>query len=174
MARFVSLAAGAVLLFAGGAAFAQSAKLTDPQIAHIAYTAGVVDIAAANQALKKTSNPQVKAFAEDMVRDHTSVNDKALALCKELGVTPEDNDTSKSIAKQGEEERAKLESLSGAAFDKAYAENEVKYHHMVNTALENTLIPNASNPKLKSLLETGLKIFKGHEEHAKTLAASLK
>jgi putative membrane protein len=174
MARLVSLAAGAVLLFAGSAAFAEGTKPTDPQIAHIAYTAGVVDIAAAQQALKKSSNPQVKAFAQDMVRDHTSVNDQALALCKKLGVTPEDNDTSKSIAKQGEEERAKLESMSGAAFDKAYAEHEVSYHHMVNTALENTLIPGASNAELKSLLQTGLKIFKGHEEHAKALAAGLK
>jgi putative membrane protein len=173
MVRFVSLAAGAVLLFAGSA-FAQGAKLTDPQIAHIAYTAGVVDIDAAQQALKKSNNPQVKAFAQDMVRDHTSVNDQALALCKKLGVTPEDNDTSKSIAKQGKEERAKLASLSGAAFDKAYAENEVKYHQMVNGALENTLIPGASNAELKSLLQTGLKIFKGHEEHAKALVAGLK
>jgi putative membrane protein len=174
MARFVSLAAGAALLFSGSAAFAQGAKLTDPQIAHIAYTAGVVDIAAAQQALKKSNNPTVKAFAQDMVRDHTSVNDQALALCKKLGVTPEDNDTSKSIAKKGEEERTKLDSLSGAAFDKAYADNEVAYHHMVNASLENTLIPGASNAELKSLLSTGLKIFKGHEEHARTLAAGLK
>jgi putative membrane protein len=173
MVRFVSLAAGAVLLFAGSA-FAQGAKLTDPQIAHIAYTAGVVDIDAAQQALKKSNNPQVKAFAQDMVRDHTSVNDQALALCKKLGVTPEDNDTSKSLVKDADAYRAKLDTLSGAAFDKAYAEHEVAYHHQVNSALQTTLIPDATNPELKSLLQTGLKIFQGHEEHAKTLVASLK
>ena len=49
---------------------AEGAKPTDPQIAHIAYTAGVIDIAAAKQALGKTSNKDIKAFAEDMVRDH--------------------------------------------------------------------------------------------------------
>ncbi len=38
-----------------GAAFAQ-AKLTDPQIAHIAYTAGQLDIDAAKQALAKSRN----------------------------------------------------------------------------------------------------------------------
>ena len=46
---FVRLSAAiAAMMFLNGAALAQGAKLTDPQIAHIAYTAGVIDIAAAN------------------------------------------------------------------------------------------------------------------------------
>ena len=53
---------------------------TDPQIAHIAYTAGQIDIEAARLALKKSKNKNVRSFAEDMVRDHVAVNDKALAL----------------------------------------------------------------------------------------------
>ena len=172
--QFVKLAAVAALAGGLGAAPAQAANPTDPQIAHIAYTAGQIDIAAAHQALKKSHNPKVRAFAEDMVRDHTSVNDQALALCKKLGVTPEDNETSKTLQKNAEAERAKLDGLSGAAFDKEYAQNEVAYHKAVNSALENTLIPSAQNAELKSLLETGLKIFKGHEQHAETLAATLK
>ena len=153
---------------------AEAAKPTDPQIAHIAYTAGVLDIKAAQQALQKSQNADVRAFAQDMVRDHTSVNDQALALCKKLGVTPEDNDTSKGLVKDADAYRAKLAGLNGAEFDKAYAEHEVAYHHSVNGALETTLIPDASNAELKSLLQTGLKIFQGHEEHARTLAAGLK
>lgn len=172
--QFVKITAVAALAAGLAAAPAQAANPTDPQIAHIAYTAGQIDIAAANQALKKSQNPKVRAFAEDMIRDHTSVNDQALALCKKLGVTPEDNDTSKTLQKNAEAERAKLDGLSGAAFDKEYAQNEVAYHKAVNSALENTLIPSAQNAELKSLLQTGLKIFKGHEEHAERLAASLK
>ena len=175
MMKFASLLGAAVLAVGlASPALAQGAKLTDPQIAHIAYTAGVLDIKAAQQALDKSKNKKVRAFAQDMVRDHTSVNDQALALCKKLGVTPEDNDTSKGLTKNAEAERAKLDGMSGAAFDKEYAQNEVAYHHSVNGALESTLIPSAQNAELKSLLETGLKIFKGHEEHARMLAASLK
>jgi putative membrane protein len=169
MATAVSLACG---LTAHGAAAAD--RLTDPQIAHIAYTAGDIDIKNAQQALKKTHNADVRAFADDMVSDHKSVNDQALALCKKLGVTPEDNDTSKSLVKQADETRATLAKLDGAAFDKAYVENEVAYHHTVNTTLENTLIPSSSNQELKDLLKTGLKIFQGHEEHAKDLASQIK
>jgi putative membrane protein len=93
---------------------------TDPQIAHIAYTAGAIDIEAAKQALKISKNAHVRAFANDMVRDHQAVNDKALALVKKLHVTPEDNNTSKALAKQADDERAKLAKLTGAAFDKAF------------------------------------------------------
>ncbi|TIS61336.1 MAG: DUF4142 domain-containing protein, partial [Mesorhizobium sp.] len=53
-------------------------------------------------------------------------------------------------------------------------ENEVAYHSQVNGALETLLIPSASNAELKSLLETGLKIFQGHEQHAEHIAGSLK
>jgi putative membrane protein len=155
--------------------FAQTAgKPSDPQIAHIAYTADEIDIKNAKLALTKTHNKDVRDFADDMVRDHTAVNVKALALVKKLHVTPQDNPTSQSLVKQADAERKKLSSLNGAAFDKAYVENEVAYHKEVDQALETTLIPSAQNPELKSLLQTGLKIFQGHEQHAEQLASKLK
>ena len=39
-----------------------------------------IDIEAAKQALTKSENQEVRAFADDMVRDHTAVNKQALAL----------------------------------------------------------------------------------------------
>jgi putative membrane protein len=167
--------AGLVLLIVGNApARAESAKPTDPQIAHIAYTAGAIDIANAQLALKKSKNAEVRSFAEDMVRDHTAVNEKALALVQKLGVKPQDNPTSQALVKQADSERAELAKLNGAAFNKAYAANEVAYHKAVDDALETTLIPSAQNPELKSLLQTGLLIFQGHEQHAEAVVASLK
>lgn len=167
-------AAVVVLALAAGMAAAQPAKPSDPQIAHIAYTAGEIDIKAAKQALRKSHNREVRQFARDMVRDHTAVNQKALALVKKLHVTPQDNATSKALVKQADDERERLASLKGKAFDRAYAQNEVAYHQTVDNALETTLIPSASNPELKALLETGLKIFQGHEQHAEQVAADLK
>ena len=147
---------------------------TDPQIAHIAYTAGSIDIAAAKQALARSHNATVRSFAREMVRDHTAVNDKALALVKKLHVTPQDNPTSQSLTKAATAERAKLAKLSGAAFDREYANNEVAYHKTVNGALESTLIPNAKNGELKSLLQTGLSLFREHQAHAEQVAKGLK
>lgn len=164
----------AALLLASATVHAQNAKLTDPQIAHIAYTAGQIDIEAAQQALQKSKNNQVRAFANDMMRDHKAVNHKALVLLKKLNVMPEDNATSKSLVQQAAHKRAELAKLSGAAFDKAYIDNEVAYHMTVNGALQNTLIPSTSNRELKDLLTTGLKIFQGHQLHAEHVAASFK
>lgn len=172
---FIRLSAAiAALSLLGSAALAQGAKPTDPQIAHIAYTAGVLDINAAKQAIAKTGNKDVKAFAEDMVRDHEAVNKQALDLVKKLKVTPEDNDTSKALSKQAADKLAELAKLKGADYDKAYVTNEVAYHKAVNGALETQLIPSASNAELKSLLQTGLKIFQGHQQHAEQVAAKLK
>jgi putative membrane protein len=163
----------AALALSCAAAAAQGAKPNDAQIAHIAYTAGQIDIKTADLALQKSKNKEVRAFAEDMVRDHKAVNEKALALVKKLNVTPQDNDTSKVLLKEANEKEASLKKLSGAAFDKAYTENEVAYHKTVNGALESTLIPSASNPELKDLLTTGLKVFQGHQQHAEQVAQSM-
>jgi putative membrane protein len=169
------IAAFAALCLLGAASLTQAAdKPTDPQIAHIAYTAGALDVDIAKLAISKSKNKDVLDFAESMVRDHEAVNVQALDLVKKLNVTPEDNDTSKALTDSTAAERAKLEKLDGAAFDKAYVDNEVAYHKQVNGALETLLIPSAQNAELKSLLETGLKIFQGHEQHAETVAAGLK
>lgn len=149
-------------------------KPSDAQIAHIAYTAGNLDIKAAELALKNAKSEAVRAFANDMLRDHKAVNDKALALVKKLNVTPEDNPTSQGLVKQADEKRVELEKLAGTAFDKAYADNELAYHKTVNGALETTLIPSAGNGELKALLETGLKIFRSHELHAEHMVEALK
>jgi putative membrane protein len=167
-------AAVAAMMLLNGAAFAQGAKPSDPQIAHIAYTAGVIDISAAKLAESKASSKEVKAFAADMLRDHEAVNKQALDLVKKLNVTPEDNDTSKTLSKQAADKRAELQKLNGAAFDKEYIANEVAYHKQVNSALETQLIPSANNAELKNLLQTGLKIFQGHQQHAEHVAADLK
>ena len=171
MTRTARLLAALGLIVAGPAA---AAGPSDAEIAHIAYTAGALDAAAAKQALAKTQNPQVRAFAEVMLRDHEAVNEKALALVTKLKVTPADNATSQALAKQAKETEAKLAALKGAAFDAAYVANEVAFHRTVNGALKETLIPAARNGELKSLLQTGLTLFGEHQGHAEHLAASLK
>ena len=63
---FALFAASASLAFAAPA-LAQAPS--DPQIAHIAYTAGQIDVEAARQALQRSHDAEVRAFAETMVRE---------------------------------------------------------------------------------------------------------
>jgi putative membrane protein len=173
MKKIMLLAAVAALALSLPAA-AQETTLDDAQIAHIAYTAGAIDIKAAEQALSKSQNAAVVEFAQEMARDHQAVNDQALALVEKLGVTPEDNATSRVLNAQAEAKLAELDALDGKAFDTAYVANEVAFHHTVNTALSDTLIPGAQNAELKALLETGLTLFTAHEQHAEHVAAEIR
>jgi putative membrane protein len=147
--------------------------VTDPQIAAIVVAANSVDIEAGKLAQSKTKNRKVKEFADSMVRDHTAVNKAAVALVTRLGVTPEENDTSRSLTTSGEQTRARLSGLSGKAFDRAYIDNEVAYHKLVIEALDKTLIPGAQNAELKQTLISVRPSFIAHLQHAEQLQASL-
>lgn len=145
----------------------------DLEIAHIAYTAGQIDIRYAHLALALSENPEIRKFAELMIRDHTAVNQKALALVKKLNIAPRDNTTSRQLNEQAEKIRAELSQLRGAAFDRRYAENELTYHRFVNQAVEQQFIPKAQNPELKELLGAALQTFKAHEHHAEMMHRSV-
>jgi putative membrane protein len=164
-----------LLVFAFGAAgvWAQGAAPTDAQIAAIVVTANQVDIDAGKLAMSKAHAPQVKEFAQRMITDHSAVNKAATELVQKLHVTPEPSPTSQSLQKGGDENIAKLKTLSGAAFDKAYIDHEVAYHEAVVNALDKTLIPSAQNAELKALLVKVRPAFVAHLDMAKQIQAEL-
>lgn len=146
---------------------------SDPQIAHIVVTANQVDIDAGKLAEKQSKSKEVRDFAKEMIKDHSSVNKSATALVKKLHVKPEANDTSASLKKGGDENIAKLKKLKGKDFDKAYVDNEVTYHQTVIDAVDKTLVPSAKNEELKALLVKVRPTFVEHLEHAKHLQSTV-
>ena len=148
--------------------------LTDPQIVGIVVAANQIDIDNAKLALNKSKNKQIRAFAQQMVTDHTAVLKSVSDLGAKLNVTPEESETGKSLKAQAEETANKLKELKGKAFDKAYIDNEVAFHQVVIDTLNKTLIPDAQNAELKSLLQTGLALFQEHQMHAEHVAAKIK
>ena len=166
-----ALVGGFALAISG--AWAQSAGPSDPQIAAIVVTANQVDIDAGRLAAAKTHAKEVKAFAKQMITDHTGVNKQATELVTKLKVTPEENDTSKSIKQGGDDNLKKLKGLKGTDFDRAYIDHEVTYHQTVIDALDNTLIPHARNEELKALLIKVRPAFVAHLEHAKSIKAKM-
>ncbi len=162
--------AGGLLMMA---AATQAQEINDAQIATIVVTANQVDVDAGKLARQRADNSEVKKFAERMVSDHEGVNQQAVALATKLKVTPQENDTSRAIKAGGDKNLANLQTLSGAAFDKAYVDHEVAYHAQVLDALDKTLIPGASNAELKALLVKVRPAFVAHLEHAKQIQASL-
>ena len=172
--RSILVGTAAILLIASPACSTGASGPSDAEIAHIAYTAGALDVEAGKLALTKAQSPAVRQFAQTMVDDHQAVNEQALALVEKLGVTPQANGTSDALTAQAQEQATRLNMLNGAEFDRAYVSNEVAFHQTVNDALKNTLIPGADNTELKALLETGLALFQEHQQHAEHLALQAK
>jgi putative membrane protein len=146
--------------------------VTDAQIASLVVTANQVDIDAGELARSRSTDAEVKAFAQLMITDHASVNTSATDLVTKLKVTPQNNPTSQSLKAAGDRNIAHLKTLKGAAFDKAYVDHEVAYHQQVIEALDKTLIPGATNDELKALLIKVRPAFVAHLEHAKRLQSS--
>jgi len=173
--KFKHLVFALALPVLGGQAVAADspADLNDLEIAHVAYTADNIDIQYAHIALALSTNPEVREFANTMIRDHEAVNEQALALLQKLNVEPQDNFLSQSLVEGSEKIIDELTSLRGDAFDKRYAENELAYHKAVNDLVGNTFIPNIENAEVKELFQAGYEIFKAHEGHAEMMVKKL-
>lgn len=170
MKWFAIVCAGLLSLPAAGT-FAEG--INDAQIASIVVTANQVDIDAGELAAARSSNAEVRKFAQLMVSDHAGVNTAAVDLVTRLKVIPQDNPTSRSLKEGGKKNLAVLKTLDGPALDRAYVDHEVAYHQQVIDALDEVLIPGASNRELKALLVKVRPAFLAHLEHAKHLKTSI-
>lgn len=167
-----------VACLGAGYAFAENPPTTnkpvnDAQIAQIVVTANTIDIDNGKIALKQSKTQSVDDFANLMIKDHTAVNNNAVALVTRLGVKPEGSDTSKSLTSDANAEQTKLRGMKGTEFDHAYLENEVAYHKQVLGAITDVLIPNAQNAELKKMLVDVKPAFQAHLEHAESALATL-
>src|SRR5688572_16003329 len=89
--------------------------INDAQIASIVVTANQVDIDAGKLAISRSTNDEVKGFAQLMVTDHTAVNKSATDLAGKLKVTTQDNPTSQSLKSGGDKNLTRLRALTGTA-----------------------------------------------------------
>ncbi len=73
--------------------------------------------------LQKSNNEQVEQFAQRMIDDHTKLNDQMKPVAQQLGVT-----VPNQVSKNDRKTLAKLQALSGSAYDQAYINDMVKDH----------------------------------------------
>lgn len=163
-----------LLAFVTSFSFAQSETPNDAQIAGIVIAANTVDINGGKVAQSRAHDKDVKAFAKQMVTDHTGLNKATSDLAKKLKLKAEESATSKSLKDDGAATLKKLKGMKGAEFDKAYIDNEVTYHQAVLDTIDKTLMPNAKNAELKALLEKARPTIDDHLQHAKKIQSSMK
>jgi putative membrane protein len=143
-----------------------SGSLITSTFVHKASAMGNAEVKAANMALEKSSSQAVKAFAQQMVNDHTQVNQKLMALAQQKGLKsdvatqPDAKDMALSM---------KLKMQSGASFDKAYASRQVTAHQET-IALFQQEAQSGKDPDIKQLAAQALPTLQQHLKMAQDLA----
>lgn len=127
--------------------------------------ADLLEIEAARIALQKAQSPEVKAFAQTMIDDHTRSSADLKAAIAQAGL---------NLAPPGAlspESRAKLDQLSRTApdeFDKAYLTLQVEAHTQVLAVLLKQ--PQVGGPiPLKTFAAADATIIQGHLDRAQQL-----
>jgi putative membrane protein len=152
---------------------AQSKAIDDATIVAIFDAANTYDIEAGALAEKKTKNHDIHEFAEMLQRDHKAVRQQGRDLAASLKVTPTPP-ADFALAKAHADAMAKLRSLSGPAFDRAFLQNEVDFHNAVINAVTTTLLPATQNAQLKDLETRVAPAFVAHRDRAQNLLNNLK
>ena len=152
---------------------AQSKALDDATIVAIFDAANTYDIEAGALAEKKAKSHDVHEFAEMIQRDHKAVRQQGRDLAASLKVTPTPP-ADFPLAKTHADAMAKLRSLSGTAFDRAFLQNEVDFHNAVINAVTTTLLPATQNAQLKDLETKVAPAFVAHRDRAQSLLDKLK
>lgn len=129
---------------------------------------GAVEVDASTAAKTNAASPDVKAFADMMITDHTKVAEELKALADSKGVAVP--------LQPSEAQQSQIHQMSmkmGPAFDAAYVKDVGVKAHMETIALFKKASTSATDPDVKAFAAKTLPSLEMHLEHAKSLQASM-
>jgi putative membrane protein len=101
-------------------------------------------------AMTRASDQRVKDFATKVVKSHQDALKRDQDIMGRMGVTPQESDVSKVIKSNADKTKDELASKSGSDFDKAYIDDQINYYRSAIDTFDKDLIPNISDPAVKS------------------------
>lgn len=143
--------------------------LSDAEILQVLHVANMGEIEAAQAAQSKATSPQVKQFAEQMIKDHTAMDRKGKELGQKLGLKPADSALSNGLKAKAKTAITGLKATSGEVFDEAYMASQVSMHGDVQEAIRDSLMPSVKNAELKALLQEAKPKIDAHLQEAQQL-----
>jgi putative membrane protein len=129
-----------------------------------AMQGSMAEVQLAQLTLQKSSNDQVKQFAQRMIDDHTKLNEQMKPVADQLGVKAPDQ-----ISKNDRKTIAKLQGLSGSAYDQAYIRDMVKDHKQDLSQFQ-TEASSGQDQTVKDAANQGSKVIAQHLQMAQQLA----
>jgi putative membrane protein len=118
-------------------------------------------------AQEKASNPDVKAFGQRMVTDHTKLNQKMKPYADEWGIA-----APTGLSSDAQKEYDKLSGMSGADFDKEYISDMVSDHSKDLDAFTKE-VKDTKDAKFKTTVEQGKSVVAAHKNMAYDLKKKL-
>ena len=149
---------------AAGAATGAKLNAGDEKILKDMAMANMAEVEGGKLAQGKSQNSDVKAFAQQMIDDHTANLNEVKALAQARGVTlPTEPDAKhKAMA-------AKLEKMSGDAFDKAYMKQAGVQDHKTVHAKLMAASKKAKDPEVKALVDKTEPVVAQHLKSAEQM-----
>jgi putative membrane protein len=138
--------------------------LTSKEFVKRAAQSNFAEIKVSQLALSKTQNPDVRAFAQQMIDDHSKANSELAqaAKAKNLDVPDEPDMMHKASMKL-------LQAKSGESFDSAYIEQMNKDHQKTIKLFQTAASSNELDPQLKALATKTLPTLEQHHQHVAQL-----
>lgn len=129
--------------------------------------ANINEIAAARIAQSKAKSSEVKAFAQQMAKDHSEALSKVqtVAQKKDVALPTEPDAKHKAIA-------AKLEKQSNKAFDKLYMENAGTEDHKIVLSTLKSDAMKIKDPDVKALANAHMPVVEQHLKSAQQMSMS--
>ena len=128
---------------------------------------GIYEIELGSQVQQKATNPEVRAFAESMVRDHTKLNDELKQLAAKKGFN-----VPTQLDHDHREDMDEILTRSGAELDKKYIDEMVDDHEDDVDEFRDA-VDEAKDPEIRAWAEKTLRILEGHLVKAKELKERL-
>jgi len=146
-------------------AHARALSEKDADFVRDAASDGMAEVELGRLAVQKATQPEIKSFAQMVVDDHGKAYAelKALASQKTIALPDEPKPAQKA-------ERSRLEQLSGAAFDAAFA-NTMKADHLKAVDLFSKQAASGADPDVKAWAGQKLPTLQAHLAKAEELAA---
>ena len=149
---------------AAGTATGAKLSVGDAKILKDMAMANMAEVEGGKLAQSKSQSSEVKAFAQQMIDDHTANLNEVKALAQARGVTlPTEPDAKhKAMA-------AKLEKMSGDAFDKAYMKQAGVQDHKAVHAKLMAASKKAKDPEVKALVDKTEPVVAQHLKSAEQM-----
>lgn len=141
----------------------QKLDSADEDFLENAAQSGHAEIEGSRMAQEKANSAEVREFAEQMIKDHSAVDEELKALAKAKGYTPP---TEPSIVQKTE---LKALSMTDDGFDKMYASRIGVAAHESAVKLFREGVADTKDPDVKAFAEKTLPKLEHHLEMAKTL-----